>query len=474
MKQSSPKHAFLSQDEEQDYFDGLIRIERKQYVPSAVMHRLHKSLATKRLNVGALGSGKTRGMCEHLYTMALSYPGCQVILARRDLGDLKNTTQREMLEFVVDPEAVERFNVNENILYLKNRSQVLFMETKIPSNFKSYQIVAYGIDEADENPDPELMTILDSRLRQRIFMDGREVSIPYAGIWTYNPTDSDHWLAKLEDDKTDSNVDVFRSKTHDNEQNLPAGYIDRLMSTLAPWEINSLIFGERASRPKGKPVIHGFTIATHVRPLKPYHHLPLGRGWDFGYNKPASLIAQFDPEYNRTLVLREVCGHEEQLKIFAPKVKSTTQGLVGPLFPVQDFGDPHGEDQKDVGEPSIEHLRLHHGIVVQSKRTRIKAGIDEVQEQVLSSDGFKDVDWIPGDPILTAPQILVDPSCKTLIAALSGGYHRDEEGKPVKDGIYDHVMDCLRYFTVFKMGQGLRHRLNKRSRYIPRCAEIGV
>lgn len=473
MKPSSPKQAFLAQDDEQEFFDGLIMIDRSAYSPSPVFQRLHKSLATKRLNVGGLGSGKTRAMCEHLYTMALTYPGSLVILARRDLGDLKNTTQREMLEFVVDPRTVDRFNVNENILYLKNRSQVLFMETKKPENFKSYQIIAYGLDESDENPDPELMTVLDGRLRQRIYVNGNEVPVPYAGIWTYNPTDDEHWLAKLEDQKTDPNIEVFRSKTHDNEKNLPAGYIDRLMASLPPWEINSLIYGNRATRPKGKPVIHGFNVLEHVRPLLPYHHLPLGRGWDFGFNNPAAMLGQYDHEFHRVLVYREICGKEEQLKLFAPKVKQETQALVGPLFPVKDFCDPHGEDQKDVGESSVEHLRIHHGIHCLSKRTRIKTGLDEIQELVLSRDGMKGRDWVFGDSIQTAPQLLIDPSCRTLISALAGGYHRDADGVPVKDGVYDHIMDAFRYFVVFTMGAGLAQRMqSQKRRYVPRCAAI--
>jgi hypothetical protein len=477
---SSPKHNFLStggDDDEDAYWDGLIRIQREEYKPGGVAKRVHMSLAKTRLNTGGLGSGKTRTMVEHLNNMCLMYPGGHVILARKFLDDLKRTALVDYLEKAVTPETIDRFNSNEGVLYYRNGSRMYAMETKTPSNFKSMEIIAYGIEEADENEEGEgdmkLMTVLNGRLRQKIYVNGKQVPVPYAGFWTYNPVTENHWLARLEDHPSE-NTEVFRSTTYDNAHNLPATYITDLMKDLAPWEIRSLIFGERAMRPKGKPVIHGFGPENIVA-LLPFHHLPMGRGWDFGFNNPAAVLCQYDPEFDRALVFREICGQTEQLKFFAPRVKLVTQGIVGPLYPTRDFCDPHGEDQKDVGDSSVEHLRLHHGIHCLSKRTRIKTGLDEIQELTISRDGFKHRDWVQGDPIPVLPKLLVDPSCRTLISALSGGYHRDAEGIPVKDGVHDHIMDAKRYWLVHARGEGLARRMRSRKKsYIPRCALIGV
>lgn len=466
-----------SDQEDQNYFDGLIRVPRSAYNPNPVMRRLHMSLARKKLNVGGLGSGKTRCMIEHLNNLCLMYPGARVVLARRDLGDLKKTAQAEYLETAVSPETVDRFHVNDNVLYYKNGSKCFFMETKTPSNFKSLEIVAYGIEEADENPEGEgkdrLMTMLDGRLRQKIMINGKNVPVPYCGIWTYNPTDDDHWLAKLED-KPDSETEVFRSTTYDNQQNLPPDYIPNLLATLAPWEVKSLVFGARARRPKGLPVLHGFTMESNVRHLRVFHHLPIIRSWDWGFNHPCVSISQFDPEYNRFMKLREVVGNKEQLKFFAPKVVQATRDLVGPLYSIMDVGDPHGADQKDVGESSIEYLRIHHGIHVNYTRQTIKKGLDQMQELILSKAPFRPVDWAEGQPLGEEARFLVDPSCKMTIAAYTGGYYRGDDGLPVKDDLHDHFVDTDRYGIVHTMGAGLVARLKKnKRRYIPRNAITG-
>lgn len=467
----------MSSTEEQDSADGLIRVPRKLYRPHEISLRLHRSLKRKRLNVGGLGSGKTRTMCEHINNMLIAYPGGHGILCRQDLGDLKKSAQAEFLEKVVPPEAVNRFNVNENILYYKNGSKLFFMETKTPSNFKSLEIIVYGVEEADENAEGEgkdrLMTMLDGRLRQKIFIEGKSVPVPYCGIWTYNPTTDDHWLSKLED-APDPETEVFRSTTYDNQENLPPDYIPSLLASLAPWEVNSLIWGKRASRPKGNPVLHGFTMETHVRPLRIFQHLPIYRGWDWGYNHPCVSFAQYDPEFRRFMKLREFMGNCEKLPLFAPRVIEFTKNLVGPGFPVVDIGDPHGADQKDVGESSIEYLRIHHNIYVNHKRQKLRTGLDEMQDMILTKKNFRPIDWQQGDEPKEEARFLVDPSCHHSIAAYMGGYYRGADGKPVKDDLNDHPVDTDRYIVVHTMGNGLAfQRKKQQKRYIPRCAITG-
>lgn len=472
--------AYLRHDKEAMNEDGIVRVEKRGYNPTPMFIDFHRSLARTRLNVGGLGSGKTRAMVEHLNTMALTYPGGRIVLARRDLGDLKKTAQTEFLETVISAETIDRYNINENTLYYKNGSVVYFMETKTPSNFKSLEIIAYGIEEADENDEgvgkDRLMTMLNGRLRQKIYRNGIPIPVPYCGIWTYNPTTDDHWLAKLEDNP-EPNMRVFRSSTYDNAHNLPPDYIPNLLASLAPWEINSLIYGNRSSRPKGQPVIHGFTVENNVRKLTVHHHLPLYRSWDFGFNHPCVSLFQYDPEFKRFMKMRELIGNKEQLKLFAPKVITLTRELVGPLFATFDVCDPHGADQRDVGEGSVEYLRLHHGIHCNFKRQKLKTGLDEIQELVLTKAKYRPVDWAndPGVPLPEEYRYLIDTSCKLSIAAYMGGYYRGEDGKPAKDDLHDHPVDTDRYGVVHTMGAGLAFNHHRRQkRYVPRNSIINV
>ena len=478
---SSPKHGFLRQPDDedlgsQDFWDNVVRINRDEYRPTTVGEQVHASLKRKRLLVGGLGSGKTRNALEHLNQLALAYPGSHHVIARKDLGDLRRTTQLEFLEKVIEPKTIDRFLINENTLYYGCGSRVFFMECKTPSNFKSMEIVSYLLDEADENEEGQgkdrLLTMLDGRCRQKIKINGSYVPVPYCGLIVYNPTTDDHWLAKLED-HPEPNMGVFRSSTYDNAENLPPDYIPNLLSSLAPWEIESLVYGKRAQRPKGRPVIHGFSRETHVRELEIYPDLPIRRSWDFGFNHPCVSIGQYDPVAKRFLKIREFAGQFEQLPKFAPRVVEFCRKLA-PAHQFVDTGDPHGKDQKDVGDSSIEHLRIYQGICLNVKRQTLKTGLDELQEMVLSKAPYRPPHWVEGDPVLELPRLLVDPSCEKTIAAYLGGYFRDAEGKPQKDDVHDHYIDSDRYNVVHTMNLGLVHRHKKTRRYIPRNSFIGV
>jgi hypothetical protein len=259
-------------------------------------------------------------------------------------------------------------------------------------------------------------------------------------------------------------VEDFQFSTYENRENLPDGYIEDLERRLPPWERDRLLKGEWGIEVRGKPVYHGFTAETHVRVLSPIPGIPIIRTWDFGYTHPCAKLNQFDPTTGRYMVFRELLGDREKLPFFAPRVIEMTKQFVGQGYPIIDFGDPHGADEKDVGHSSIEYLRIHHKIHVNYQRQRIHTGIEEIQTLISEKAPFNDGDSLP--------KFLVDKSCKITIAAYTYGYHVDEFGKPVKDGYFDHVTDVDRYGVIQNRHQALaRKRIAKR--YIPRNLYTG-
>lgn len=464
-------------DEDQDFYDGLITLDRTEYRPGPTGMKAHKSLARTKIIRGGLGSGKSRFATEHLNTLCLSYPGSLHVIARKDLTSLKETTQREFLQKVVDSATIEQFNAHENKLYYKNGSEVLFRETKDPDKFKSLELTSFLIDECDENGTNEAWAKLDERLRQTfpnpnfnpllpVSPTNRErIEPPYTGLLVFNPVDEFHWLYELAN-RTDIDVEDFRFDTYENQANLPADYIPNLIRRLPPWDVNRLVHGHWGKTIKGKPVIHGFRQEKHVKAdLKVNPYMPLIRGWDFGYNHPACVFMQVDPVSQRVIVLREFVGTQHPLQDepgrpgVATVVKEITNELVGEGHPVFDYGDPHGADKKDVGLSSIEYLRVHQQIFVNTQRTRIVVGLDEIQHKVLTETYLDPQDKAKG----SAPLLLVHPSAQWLIRALEGSYERDEHGIPVKDGKFDHAVDAFRYGIVNSMGVQLQHRMKKRS-----------
>ena len=457
-------------DDDQDYFDGLIKINRLEYVPGPTGTRMHMSLARTKIVRGGLGSGKSRAATEHINNLALKYPGSLWVIARKDLTSLKETTQREFLQKVVDSSTVQQFNAHENKLYYKNGSEVLFRETKDPDKFKSLEISGYMVDECDENDTPEAYEKLDERLRQKVYLGGVLVEPPYCGLLVFNPVDELHWLHEVAV-RTDISVEDFRFDTYENQKNLPADYIANLIKRLPPWDVNRLVHGHWGKRLKGNPVLHGFKRETHVRPITFNGWLPLIRCWDFGYNHPAVTFCQIDPVTNRMFVLREFLGNQQKLQDdkttgkrgVASVVKDITLELVSEGHPIFDYGDPHGSDEKDTGLSSVEYLRIHHGIHVIYRRERIRTGLDELQHKISNSCKLDASDPKSEE----APLLLVHPTCQWTIQGLEGGYERDEEGLPIKDGKFDHCIDTLRYGIVNNMNPKIIQKYKNKNRYKP-------
>ena len=73
------------------------------------------------------------------------------------------------------------------------------------------------------------------------------------------------------------------------------------------------------------------------------------------------------------------------------------------------------------------------GFSVKSRPMPIDAGLDLIRDLLT--------------PAVGEPRLFIDPSCVKLIAALEG-YRRARDGRPIKDGTHDHLIDALRYGLV--------------------------
>lgn len=463
-----------SADEDQRHFDNLIRVDKTQYKPGEKQTAIHMDLARTKSIRGGLGSGKSRCVGEHFYNLGLRYPKSRYLIGRRDLPSLKKTTQHEFLEKVVDPATVLSFNVNDNILFLKNMSEFHFVQLKDPDAFKSFEGVGAFLDEFDENAEDcePVWNKINQRLRQKIWDGSKWIEPAFTSALVFNPTDDQHPLYHLTKRAGDLDLSEFRLSTYDNLANLPSSYLPELLRTLPPWDIPRLVHGHWGRQIKGKPVFHGFKMETHVRKLDFDDRFPLLRGWDFGFNRPAVTFLQYEPITGRVHLLREYIGDKEYLdKTVVPKVLEITRQLCGSGHPVMDYCDPHGADNKDNAESSVETLRTKFGIHCIYRRERIKVGIEEIQHKIITqcpTDFEK-----PAESM--APLLLVDPSCQISIGGFVGGYHRDPEtGDPVKDGYFDHPMDTIRYVLVHNMNIHLaRQRAMMKKKYLPRNSVTG-
>ena len=142
----------------------------------------------------------------------------------------------------------------------------------------------------------------------------------------------------------------------------------------------------------------------------------------------------------KVYVLREVIWREILLVDFAERhvLPCVPQYFAGAN--VEDYGDCAGNQHDDKSpETSIQILAGKNVFV----KSRDGMSVDEGLQI--------------GQYIISAGDMEIDPlTCRTIVDGLRSGYARDEQGFPLKDGFYDHVMDALRYglANVFRLKPG--------------------
>ncbi len=200
----------------------------------------------------------------------------------------------------------------------------------------------------------------------------------------------------------------------------------------AGWEAEMLCI-----KPSRENVVFDeFEPDIHVQPVDYDPNLPLYRTLDFGFVNPfVCLWVQVD-SIGTVRVIDEYVRSRATIDVHTVEIKNRT-----PIPEEQvaaTFCDPAGAGVNDVtGTSVIRELRAL-GISVRLKRSGILEGIELIRRSIRSGDGQS--------------TLIISPSCPRLIEALQC-YHYPSSGSasgelPLKDGLYDHPIDALRYFFI--------------------------
>ena len=202
----------------------------------------------------------------------------------------------------------------------------------------------------------------------------------------------------------------------------------------AGWEAEML-----CKRPLLENVVFDeFDPAIHVSASGGLDHdpdLPLYRTLDFGFVNPfVCLWIQVD-DAGVVRVIDEYVRSRATIDVHADEIKNRTPG--GEERVAATFCDPAGAGVNDVtGTSTVRELRTL-GIATRFRRSGILDGIELIRRAIRSGDGKS--------------TLVISPRCQRLIEAMQC-YHYPESGStaaaelPLKDGIYDHPIDALRYF----------------------------
>ncbi|MGD0597688.1 MAG: hypothetical protein ABSA64_09255 [Sedimentisphaerales bacterium] len=202
-------------------------------------------------------------------------------------------------------------------------------------------------------------------------------------------------------------------------------------SSRAGWEAEMLCL-----KPNLENVVFDqFDTATHVRPVEYDANLPLYRSLDFGFANPfVCLWIQVDSE-GVVRVIDEYIRSRATIDIHAAEMKSRTPG--GESRIVATFCDPAGAGANDVtGTSAVRELRSL-GINVRYHRSGIAEGIESIRRAIRDGAGKS--------------RFVISPKCARLIEVLTCYHYPDTptgDELPLKDGVYDHPVDALRYFFI--------------------------
>ncbi len=185
-------------------------------------------------------------------------------------------------------------------------------------------------------------------------------------------------------------------------------------------------------------VFEKFDPAIHIEPIDYDPSLPLYRALDFGFVNPfVCLWIQVDGD-GIIRVIDEYVRTRATIDVHAEQVRERT--LCSEQAVAATFCDPAGAGVNDVTGTSVVRELRGLGIAVRYRRSSILEGIELIRRAICAGDGKS--------------TLVISPGCQRLIEALRCyHYPQDPTGRPngelpLKDGVYDHPIDALRYFFV--------------------------
>lgn len=212
-----------------------VQLEIK-YAPMPKQVVFHGSNAKHRFFGGGFGNGKTSAGCAEAFALAMEYPGCTGLIARKTLPELKATTLQTLLHGGggnpltdwpgIPEELIRSHNKSDKKITLINESVIHYWPLDDPDKLTNLNLGWFLIDQAEEIPE-EMFMMLIGRLRQ---LNG-----PRKSVILFNPNGHD-WIWRrlvfLKDAYRDH--ELIHAKTSDNF-NLPADYVEQFKDYPESW-----------------------------------------------------------------------------------------------------------------------------------------------------------------------------------------------------------------------------------------------
>lgn len=230
------------------------------YRPTPQQRQFHEARARYVLFGGAVGPGKTRALCEHILMRMVQWPGLPVLLLRRDLKDLRQTTEVEWRRVcppaLYSPQYGGQHNKADHFYRLWNGSTLYLGPAKDWESYKSGEYGLIAIDELNEISE-EFYQNIETRLRWttgsgRCRLSACAGTPPHPThplhqiVAATNPTAGwvkRRWYDPYQQGKELPNHRFIPARTLDNPY-LPPTYVESLLSTHSQEWVRNYVYGE--------------------------------------------------------------------------------------------------------------------------------------------------------------------------------------------------------------------------------------
>ena len=413
-----------------------MQVIKHEYSPNPTQLAFHTSAARYKAFKGSKGSGKTRAIIEEAIALSWEFPGNRGIIARLDLGDLKETTMQFFFDFCPSEMILER-NKTENFVIIrsidpKRPSRIKFAHCKDPKSFESGEIGFFVFDEADEIPYETFQT-----LRTRIRLKG----VAHYGIVAFNPPNIFHWLYKFFQGDPDNkpelrgNRAIFTNNTYENLGNLPADYIEELKETYVGDELKRYLYGEWGSISNEWAVCTDFKESIHMakEPIEPVRGIPICRKWDFGMSSAVTFHQFVEGQWR--VLYPELIYFGKGAEQLAPLVLQASYDHY-PDHAFNDGSEPFARNRSaaDATQSCAQILKKHNIDL------RIRQDNWEERTHALS--------YFMSRLVNGQPAFQIDPRNEVTITGLNGGWQYEKDAPQrtayyVKDNEFTHPCDTL-------------------------------
>jgi hypothetical protein len=437
------------------------------------LHDFHQAQTHVKGVIGPLGSGKTFGAInELLMSIHNQVPDrnglrdSRWVIARNTYPDLISSTIPDFRS-VTDDIPHGEFKMGQVITWHTEYARADGTKVRGHVEFKSFdgdqdvkkargmQLTGVWVDELAEF-NKSNWDMLTGRVGRYPPRDHNPNAI-FKCLFTSNACPRDHWLAQLALVNTPSNWWIGvqpggLSKSGnawklnpkaENTNNLPPGYyLNQVGGKKESW-IRQNLCNEFVHHSDGRPIHPDFNEQLHVGDLVPIPALPIHIGMDWG-RTPAAVIAQQQPN-GQWYVLREIVLTNAGSDKLGAAVRRVLNAEYSGMMVQEATGDPSGSS------------------MAQTKDETPLLIFDEysgLQSQPAYTNDF-DLRVAALDALLTKiiegqPAIMVDRSCQSLIAGLSGAYQfrrvqiagADKYHDKPDKGPTSHVVESLHYLLM--------------------------